>query len=94
MSDNNTSGGIGFCGLLTILFIALKLTGYIVWSWWWVLSPLWIPFCLVLGMVLGAIVAMVVAGLLSLAGISIFENRQKITDTLKRWFLKEKNGNS
>jgi len=33
---------IGFTGLLTILFIALKLTGYIAWSWWWVLSPLWI----------------------------------------------------
>lgn len=32
--------GIGFFGLLTILFIALKLTGYITWSWFWVLSPL------------------------------------------------------
>lgn len=39
---NNASGGIGFPGLLAILFIALKLTGYITWSWWWVLSPLWI----------------------------------------------------
>ena len=36
------SGGIGFVGLLTILFVALKLTGYITWSWLWVLSPLWI----------------------------------------------------
>ena len=44
MSDTstNTSGGIGFAGLLTILFIALKLTHVIDWSWWWVLSPLWI----------------------------------------------------
>lgn len=41
-----SSGGIGFVGLLTILFIGLKLTGYITWSWWWVLSPLWIPFAL------------------------------------------------
>lgn len=41
-----SSGGIGFVGLLTILFIGLKLTGYITWSWWWVLSPLWIPFVL------------------------------------------------
>jgi len=38
-----SSGGIGFCGLLTILFIALKLIGKIDWSWWWVLSPIWIP---------------------------------------------------
>jgi len=39
--------GPGFPGLLTILFIALKLTGYISWSWWWVLSPLWIPLAIV-----------------------------------------------
>lgn len=36
------SGGIGFCGLLTIVFITLKLTNVIQWSWIWVLSPLWI----------------------------------------------------
>lgn len=35
--------GIGFTGLLTILFIGLKLGKVIDWSWWWVLSPLWIP---------------------------------------------------
>jgi len=48
MSDNTTSssGGIGFCGLLAILFIALKLTDNIDWSWLWVLSPIWIPFAL------------------------------------------------
>ena len=48
MSDtsSSSSGGIGFCGLLTVLFIALKLSGYISWSWWWVLSPLWIGFAL------------------------------------------------
>ena len=33
---------INFAGLLTLLFIGLKLTGYIAWSWLWVLSPLWI----------------------------------------------------
>ena len=43
MSANTNTGGIGFFGLLTIVFIALKLTGYIAWSWWWVLSPIWIP---------------------------------------------------
>jgi len=35
-------------GLLTVLFIGLKLTGYITWSWMWVLSPIWISFLLVL----------------------------------------------
>jgi hypothetical protein len=40
--------GIGFAGLLTVLFIGLKLTGAIAWSWWWVLSPLWIEYAIVL----------------------------------------------
>ena len=39
---NSSSSGIGFVGLLAIVFITLKLTGYIDWSWWWVTSPLWI----------------------------------------------------
>lgn len=45
MANNNSSsssGGIGFVGLLTIAFIVLKLTHVIKWSWWWVLSPIWI----------------------------------------------------
>ena len=33
---------IGFTGLLTLLFVAAKIFGYITWSWWWVFSPLWI----------------------------------------------------
>jgi len=42
MSSSSSSSGIGFIGLLTIVFITLKLTHYIDWSWWWILSPLWI----------------------------------------------------
>lgn len=42
------SGGIGFTGLLAVAFIVLKLTGAISWSWWWVLSPLWLPVALLL----------------------------------------------
>lgn len=42
--EKQNSSGIGFFGLLTILFIGLKLTNYIQWSWWWVLSPIWISF--------------------------------------------------
>lgn len=54
MSDSSTSssGGIGFAGLLTILFIGLKLTGYIAWSWLWVLSPLWISAGLAIAVLL------------------------------------------
>lgn len=41
---------IGFLHLLTLLFIGLKLTGYVSWSWLWVLSPLWIYGSLVLSL--------------------------------------------
>lgn len=47
MSNENNksevSGGIGFFGLLGILFIALKLCGVVTWPWVWVLAPIWIP---------------------------------------------------
>lgn len=43
MKNNNSSaGGIGSTGLLTIVFIVLKLLHVIEWSWLWVLAPLWI----------------------------------------------------
>ena len=59
MASNNSSssGGIGFSGALTILFIGLKLAHVINWSWWWVLSPLWISFLiLILFLILLAII--------------------------------------
>tara|TARA_R110000772_G_scaffold11545_1_gene36012 strand:+ start:1126 stop:1329 length:204 start_codon:yes stop_codon:yes gene_type:complete len=52
-SSSSSSGGIGFVGLLTIVFIVLKLTGYIAWSWWWVLSPIWITVILAIVMIVG-----------------------------------------
>ena len=45
--QKNQNWGGGFLGLLTLLFIGLKLTGQIAWSWWWVLSPFWVPFAFV-----------------------------------------------
>lgn len=47
-NESNNSGGIGFFSLLGILFITLKLTGIIAWSWWWVTAPLWGPVTLLL----------------------------------------------
>lgn len=55
-TNNNSGGGIGFAGLLTIVFITLKLLGKIDWSWWWVLSPLW------LGLVFAIVVVVLVLG--------------------------------
>lgn len=48
MSSNRNSGssGIGICGVLTIVFIVLKLVGVINWSWLWALCPLWIDILL------------------------------------------------
>lgn len=37
----------GFLGILGLIFITLKLTDYIDWSWWWVLAPIWIPLAVV-----------------------------------------------
>lgn len=47
MSSNNSTG-VRFVGLLAIVFIVLKLTGYIAWSWVWVLAPLWAPIVFVM----------------------------------------------
>jgi hypothetical protein len=47
-SSSSSSGGIGFTGALTILFIGLKLGHVINWSWWWVLSPIWISLLILL----------------------------------------------
>ena len=42
---NESKSGIGFFGLLTIVFIVLKLCKIIDWSWWWVLSPTLFSIC-------------------------------------------------
>ena len=42
------TGSVGFFGLLFIVFLTLKLTNVIAWSWWWVTAPLWGPLVLVL----------------------------------------------
>jgi len=55
--SSSSSGGVGFVGLLTIVFIVLKLLHYINWSWWWVLSPIWIAIIFVVVVLLGIILA-------------------------------------
>lgn len=55
------SGGIGLGTILFIVFLVLKLTNVIDWSWWWVTSPLWIPFALIAAgfMIWGVVTALV-----------------------------------
>lgn len=48
MGNNYRKTTVGLADLLLVTFIVLKLCGVIAWSWWWVLSPLWIPLLIVL----------------------------------------------
>jgi hypothetical protein len=57
---NNFNNNSWFLPALALLFIALKLTGYITWSWWWVLAPLWITA------LLGFTIALIAAFVLTL----------------------------
>lgn len=52
MASSSSGSGVGFFGLLAVAFIILKLTGYINWSWWFVLGPLWMPIVFVLAILL------------------------------------------
>jgi hypothetical protein len=60
MANNNTSNGLGLGTVLFIVFLILKLTGTIDWSWWWVTSPLWVP--LTLGIVVMGILGLIIYG--------------------------------
>jgi hypothetical protein len=62
---------VGFLSLLTLLFIGLKLSNIISWSWWWVLSPLWIPLAIV------GIIILITAVLTIFADIVDNRNRKK-----------------
>lgn len=59
-SKGSVAGGVGFCGLLAIAFIVLKLTGVIARSWWWVLAQLWIPAAITVGILLIMLIVAVV----------------------------------
>ena len=54
MTNNNIdNSGIDFVGLLTIVFVVLKLCGIINWSWWWVISPIWISAIIFMVVLIG-----------------------------------------
>lgn len=57
MADTSSTVRFDLGTLLTVLFIGLKLTGHIEWSWWWVLSPFWISCGLVLIFIVGLLIA-------------------------------------
>ncbi|HHL0959063.1 TPA: hypothetical protein ACQVH3_003816 [Serratia marcescens] len=47
MNKETKKGGLGFLSILALIFITLKLMGYISWSWWWVTAPLWGPLAII-----------------------------------------------
>jgi hypothetical protein len=50
------NNGIGFGGVLFVVFLVMKLAGFIEWSWWWVTAPLWLPVVLALLVTVGYVV--------------------------------------
>ena len=59
--SKGTSGGIGVVGLLTIVFITLKLLGKIAWSWAWVLSPIWISIIICVALIIIVFITAVIS---------------------------------
>lgn len=56
-SSNNTgTTGVSFAGVLTIVFVVLKLVGVINWSWVWVLSPIWISWIVALVIIISVVI--------------------------------------
>ena len=52
-----------FPSLLTILFIGLKLCNKITWSWWWVVSPIWIPGALFISFIIVWLLLLIILAL-------------------------------
>lgn len=73
MAKNNSSSGLGLPMILFIVFLVLKLTDNIDWSWWWVTSPLWVPICIVLGI---GVIALLIVIFALIFGFSLSEIRE------------------
>jgi uncharacterized membrane protein len=52
MATSKSSSGVGSTMVQFLIFLTLKLTGLISWSWWWVTSPLWIPVLLAIAILI------------------------------------------
>jgi heme/copper-type cytochrome/quinol oxidase subunit 2 len=53
----SAGGGFGLAGVLTVVFVVLKLVGVINWNWWWVLAPLWISAIIVVALIVVVLTA-------------------------------------
>lgn len=73
----NSSSSISLPGILFLIFLVLKLTDNIDWSWWWVTSPLWIPIALVIS---GVLLLAGVVAILLICGVSLDKIKTKINN--------------
>lgn len=64
MASKVAGRGVGPGFMLFLVFLVLKLTGVISWSWWWVTAPLWIPFGIVLAILVVGVVIAIIAGVI------------------------------
>jgi hypothetical protein len=82
--SKNSGSGLSLPGVLFIIFLILKLTGNIDWSWWWVTSPLWIPVVLFIGLVFVLIGVLLAALALGMSMEDIKSKSKKISDKYNR----------
>ncbi len=91
-NDNNRSrrigGGMSLPSVLLLIFIILKLTGNITWSWLWVLSPLWI------GAGLGLLFFIVIGMILLTALVGIANESSRVIVGIKNWFRRKDRDNN
>ena len=80
----NVSGGMSLPSVILLVFIILKLTKVISWSWLWVLSPLWI------GASLGLVFFLVIGMILLTAVIGIANENSRMISGIKGWFQRKK----
>jgi hypothetical protein len=76
-TKSNSGTGLSLSAVLFIVFLVLKLTGNIDWSWWWVTSPLWIPFALGLAIV-GFVFLVIIIALIFGASVEDIKSKIKI----------------
>lgn len=88
-NNSSKAGGVGFFGLLALIFITLKLTGFISWSWLWVLAPIWILAAITVGILL---ILLVVAIALSVK--EAVEARRKLDASAAKYGLTRNPGES
>ena len=71
MASSKTTSGVSTTMVLFLIFLTLKLTGLISWSWWWVTSPLWIPIALALSILIIIASVIIIALALGFSGDDI-----------------------